>query len=227
MIPAFSFAVTAEENLPSKKINIQFDKSWKTLGFKKNKRSEFSVSTDGLSVLSEQAVAFYHYKLPRLSQMSHCNWHLSFQWRVLSANNMTPQKLATKDDRPLAVHLWISDPSQYGWFKGNLARLFSVPAPGYMLSYSWGINEEWGQTFPNPHLTEKAYIQVLRKQSDIGTSWFSEKIEASKDIDTFFNPEQRKKPIYFVISSDTEDSGGNASAEIKDVSLHIEECNDE
>lgn len=226
-IPGIVFGKELSEGqtpYPEKMINITFDQNWKTLGFKKNKRTEFSLNNDVLQLKSQQAVAFYHLKLQGLSQISHCPWRMSYKWRVLSATNMTSQKLATGDDRPIAVHIWINDPSHFGWFKGRLARLLSLPTPGYMLSYTWGIVDEWGQTFPNPHLPDRAFIRVLRPKTDINGSWFSESIEVSQDIDAFFGPPVRNKKIYVVISADTEDSHGSAYSEIKELQLHIEQC---
>jgi len=219
-----SAIVKGQESTINPAIAITFDGGWKILNYKDNKPTEFSVIGTRLRLNSERAVAFYYHRLPRLSQISHCDWHLSFDWRVLEAKNLSQQNSLGEDDRPLAVHIWVNDPFQFGWLKGSLAKLFSLPAPGYMLTYSWGVEAEWRQTFENPHIPGRGYISVIRNEHHIGDSWYSESINISQGLREYFNDTLITRALYVVISADTEDSQGSSMAEVKGIVIAAEPC---
>lgn len=204
--------------------DIPFDKKWRLMEYKKNKPTKFSIQNNILQIKSHKAVAFYHYNIPFMSNFAHCTWRVLLDWRVLNAKNITTQKTKESDDRPLAIHVWLNDPSQYGWFKGGLASLFSLPTPGDMLTYSWGLNEELGQSFPNPHLPERAHISVLRSENDIGEAWHHESISVSEDISNILGKKVGKKGMYLAISADTEDSLGESYAEVKNIKIVTDQC---
>ena len=225
MLPAITSAEQGvHQSNKSDLIAITFDKKWKILKHGDNKPTLFTHTNGVLRLDSQQSVAFYTYRLPRLSQISHCDWHISFQWRVLEARKLSSQKQKGRDDRPLAIHFWINDASQYGWLKGGLAKLFSIPTPGYMLSYSWGLSSERHQEFDNPHLPEKAYISVLRDETEVGEKWYEEELNISESVRRHFDSSLMDKPIYLVVSADTEDNQGAAKSEIKAIKLWHKEC---
>lgn len=76
--------------------NVSFDKNWKTLGLKNKTKTVFTPNNDTLRLESEQSVAFYYYRLQELSRNPHCQWRISFSWRVLEANK-SPNKKQKKE----------------------------------------------------------------------------------------------------------------------------------
>ena len=191
---------------------------WKLMGFKDFPEAQFDYSNGVLRVRSDNSVGFYYREVLSGRQMRESDWELSWEWRVLDTSEATETKTADVDDRPVAVHVWINNPGSVGWFRGSLARLFSVPVPGNMITYSWGGTEQIGEEFPNPHIPEEGYIKVLRNHSESGETWFSERVRFRLDLLSEY-PDIDWRRVYVVISSDNEDSEGFATAEVRNLRL--------
>ena len=204
------FALADEDLLGSGK--------WRLQEFEDNPVAEFVVDGQTLHVSSDASVGFYHRKILSARQMRKSRWALSWEWRVLETSPATQLTEAGGDDRPVAVHVWINNPSRAGWFRGGLARLFAVPVPGNMITYSWGGLESKGAAFPNPHIPDTGHIEVLREFDEYGQDWFSETVYFQDDLLQQF-PDTDIKSIYVVVSSDTEDSQGFAKAEVRNLRL--------
>ena len=188
------------------------------MGFKDFPEAEFEQTGGVLRVHSESSVGFYYRDMLTGNQLEDGEWELSWDWRVLDTSGATQTNVAGLDDRPVAVHVWINNPRSAGWFKGSLARLFSVPVPGHMITYSWGGTEQKGSRFPNPHIPDDGTIQVLRDHSDYGHEWFTETVRFRADLLSQY-PDIRWRRAYVVVSSDNEDSKGFATAEVRNLRL--------
>ena len=191
---------------------------WKLQEFEENPVADFSLEGDTLRVSSDASVGFYHRKILSAREMRESRWALSWEWRVLESSSPTLLSTADNDDRPVAVHVWINNPRRAGWFRGGLARLFAVPVPGNMITYTWGGLEPEGTEFSNPHIPDTGHIRVLRDFDDSEQGWFSQTVYFQDDLLESF-PEADIKSIYVVVSSDTEDTNGFAEAEIRNLKL--------
>ena len=207
---------------------IDFDKGWKAMDVQRLakpgnsdpiKSIRFHVDADSLQLESNESVGFFYRKLLSGKELRSRQWQLSWRWRVLKSSSPVPTNTAQGDDRPLALHLWLNDPGSVGWFKGQLAKLFAIPTPGYMLTYSWGGTEPKGTSFTNPHVGDnQGLIRILRNHDAIGEKWLDESIIINEEIEKAFG-NIRKKKLYVVVSADNEDSLGHSLAEVRDIRL--------
>ena len=197
---------------------IEFDRGWKLLALSGEKTTEFQARGNTLQVLSDKAVGFYHHRLLSARQAAQSDWVLSWEWRVMDSSAAVATRTARGDDRPLALHIWLNDPRSAGWLKGSLAKLFAIPTPGHMLTYSWGGTEAKGSQFPNPHIPKTGYIHILRDHSDTGGGWFAERVYFKRDLLRHFGELQRRA-LYMVVSADNEDSAGFSRAQVRNVIL--------
>ena len=197
---------------------ISFEKKWKQLELPETASNEYTADGATLTVRSDNSADFYYRKLLSAKQLEKANWQLSWEWRVLESTEAVATNTTEADDRPLAVHLWINDLKSVGWFKGGLAKLFGIPTPGYMLTWSWGGTEAVGSEFANPHLPEgRGLITIAEPASAAGQDWQKQTIHVNDAISTLLaNVNDR---IYLVISADNDGHGGNSVAQVRNLTL--------
>lgn len=100
----------------------------------------------------------------------------------------------------------------------------SIPTSGYMLTDHRGLSPKWQQTFTNPYLLVRAYINIRRQESEIGDIWHKESTNLRQDIQRYVNSELTQKKRYLAVSAYTEDSMEHIIAEVKYFSLIASNC---
>ena len=199
---------------------LVLNKGWKTLNLTDHPDNQITATNSSITIESNNSVGFYYKKLLSAKSLKKSDWQLSWEWRLLETSPAVKTNVSEGDDRPIAIHLWLNDPKSAGWLKGSLAKVLSIPTPGYMLTYQWGGLEQQGDVFFNPHIeNNRGVIKVLRNHDVIGEHWQHQSINIKSEFLSLLNVEASKK-LYVVISADTEDSPGSALAEVRNIQLH-------
>lgn len=194
---------------------------WKELHVPNRPAATFAFETtgkspDSLTVQTDNSVAFLYREVtrgePQLPQS------LSWRWRLERPFAHTDLTTKGKDDRPLAIHLWFSDPDQPSVF-GALGWVFGYPHISHTLTYVLGGKHRPGSVVTNPYYDNGA-ILVLRGKAASTGRWYTEMRNIERDIKASFPSVPMMKTLkYIAISADTDDTGGNSLARMKDLRL--------
>ncbi|MDD9893094.1 MAG: DUF3047 domain-containing protein [Gammaproteobacteria bacterium] len=196
---------------------IGFEKKWKQLELPETASNEYTADGETLTVRSDNSADFYYRKLLSAKQLDKANWQLSWEWRVLESTKAVATNTTEADDRPLAVHLWINDRKSVGWFKGGLAKLFGIPTPGFMLTWSWGGTETVGSEFANPHLPEGRGLITIAAAGATAMEWQQQTVNVNDAISNLLTEVNDR--IYLVISADNDGHGGRSVAQVRNLRL--------
>lgn len=102
----------------------------------------------------------------------------------------------------------------------GFAGLFGVPVSGKAITYVWGGQQPRGTMMPNPFMKEGEGVLVIRQSSTVSSddSWTYETVDLAADYQAAFG--EVLAPVSVIgVSADTDDTGGSAVSQIKDVSL--------
>ncbi|MEQ9329667.1 MAG: DUF3047 domain-containing protein, partial [Rhodospirillales bacterium] len=94
--------------------------------------AEIVISDGRADIATKDAVRFAYRPVERNAA------ELAWRWRVrgdFTASDMTE---SGRDDRPLAIHLWLDSPAADDVLFGTLARLIGFPRVTHVLTYAWG-----------------------------------------------------------------------------------------
>jgi hypothetical protein len=195
--------------------------SWKELHVPNRPAAKFSFKhtregPGGLTVETDKSVAFLYREVT--GEASQFPRSLAWRWRLELAFTHTDLSTKGKDDRPLAIHLWFSDPDQPSVF-GVLGWVFGYPHITHTLTYVLGGNHRPGSVVTNPYYDNGA-ILVLRGKAVATGRWYTEMRNIERDIKASFPSMPMMKTLkYIAISADTDDAGGASLARIKDLRL--------
>ncbi|MBI3512812.1 MAG: DUF3047 domain-containing protein [Proteobacteria bacterium] len=217
MLPVAAAAATLEPSRTPLDPALSRD-GWQLHGVAGRMTARFAAQPDGtIAVAAERAVAFLVRPLPD-PERAHSLQPLHWRWRVDAAPPPTDLARADGDDRPLAVHVIFPAPRGEGWF-GRLRRSLVAAVAGDLfagrvLSYVWGGTAPAGTLVPNPYLPDDAVL-IVRRGADAPLGvWMDETVDVAADYRTAFGRPPSDPPTAIAISSDTDDRGGTARAQI-------------
>jgi hypothetical protein len=169
-----------------------------------------------LTVRTDKSVAFLYRNVAE--GLARQPQSLSWRWRLERGFAHTDLATKGKDDRPLAIHLWFSDPDQPSVF-GVLGWVFGYPHITHTLTYVLGGDHRPGSVLTNPYHDNGA-ILVLRGKAVSTGRWYTEMRDIERDIKASFPSIPMMKSLkYIAISADTDDTGGNSLARMTDLRL--------
>ena len=182
---------------------------WKRLDVPNQPAATFTFTpAGGLTVQTHKSVSFLYRDITGDNTPA-----LSWRWRLEEAFTHTDLTAKGMDDRPLAVHLWFSDPDHPSVF-GPFARLFGYPHISHTLTYVLGGKHPPNQIFANPYYGKGAIV-VLRGPTAKPGRWYTEMRNIEDDIRVSFSSAPMLKALkYIVISADTDDKGATSRARI-------------
>ncbi len=195
--------------------------SWKRLHVPNRPAANFTFentgqNSRGLTVQTDKSVAFLYREV--IGRKSLFPQSLSWRWRLERAFAHTDLATKGKDDRPLAIHLWFSDPDRPSVF-GALGWVFGYPHITHTLTYVLGGNHRPGSVVTNPYY-DNGVIFVLRGKAAATGRWYTEMRNIESDIKASFPSMPMMKSLkYIAISADTDDTGGDSLARMTDLRL--------
>ena len=195
--------------------------NWQQLHVPNQPAAKFAFINPGnrsmrLTVRTDKSVAFLYREVK--GEKSRFPKSLSWQWHLDQDFSHTDLTIKGKDDRPLAVHLWFSDPDQPSVF-GPLGWVFGYPHITHTLTYVLGGEHRPGSVFSNPYYDKGAILVLLGKR--VATDhWYTELRDIKRDIEASFPEMPVMKTLnYIAISADTDDRGGDSVARMTDLRL--------
>lgn len=190
---------------------------WMQLDVPNRSAARFTFDGAGtLKVQTDTSVAFLY--RPVTAAPSPLPRSLSWRWQLDRAFPHTDLTAKGKDDRPLAIHLWFSDPDQPSVF-GPLSGLFGYPHITHTLTYVLGGDHRPGSVFTNPYY-DRGAILVLRGKAAKTGRWYTEMRNIERDIEASFPTMPASKTLkYIAVSADTDDTGGASHARVADLQL--------
>lgn len=146
---------------------------------------------------------------------------LRWRWRVDETTPATDQTAKSRDDRPLAVHLWF--PSTKGHRPGFFSRLgrsivsaFGTPVPGKAITYIWGGTNPIGAKLTNPYFAPDGVLIVLRDSREALGAWRQERVDYAADFEAAFGY-KAPTPRFIVLSADSDDTATSSRGSIADM----------
>ncbi len=194
---------------------------WRVVTVPGQAATRFVAQADGaIRITADRAVGFLLAELPDTPGL-----RLAWRWRVDAAPPPTPPDAVGRDDRPLAVHVIFAEAGDDDRFLGGLRRwmrgaLTHEAFAGRTITYMWGGTLPAGTRLTNPYLPKDGRIVVLRDGTTPLGEWRTEAIDPIADYQSLFGGSA--KPTHLSLSSDTEDSGGCASAMIVPPAIRME-----
>ena len=143
--------------------------------------------------------------------------YLTWRWRVDKAP--PPTDLTRRDgDRPLAIHLCFKMKGRKAGFMDWVTSAVGPDVEGFgrdhrCLTYIWGGQSAAGRIFPNPHMTDRGVMVILRGVGAPTGKWFTEKIDSAKDYRAAFG-EDAPHPSVIAISGDSDGTESTAGGTI-------------
>lgn len=195
--------------------------SWKQLSAPNRPAAQFVFEiqdkiSNSLTVRTDKSVAFLYREVSDAA--SRTSQSLSWRWRLEQPFAHTDLAAKGKDDRPLALHLWFSDPDQPSVF-GALGWVLGYPHITHSLTYVLGGEHAPGSVLSNPYYNNGA-ILVLRGKAVATGRWYTEVRDIERDIKASFPSIPMMKSLkYIAISADTDDTGGDSLARMTDLRL--------
>jgi hypothetical protein len=176
--------------------------------------TQLKAGRDELRVRTDKSVAFLYRSITLTQQPRMVFW----RWRLDRPFAHTDLTAKGKDDRPLAVHLWFSDPDQPSVF-GTLGWIFGYPHITHTLTYVLGGQHRPGSIVTNPYYDNGAVL-ALRGTSVRTGHWYTEMRDIKRDIEASFPSMPTMKTLkYIAISADTDDLGGTSTARLSGLRL--------
>lgn len=126
---------------------------------------------------------------------------LSWQWRVENTLLIPDQRIKDGDDFPARVYVVVKQ----GFF----------PWQTKALNYVWSNNKESEPFWANPFTTKAAMIPVRAGRDGLG-QWHTERVNVADDFYRVFG-ERIEAAHGVAIMSDTDNSGGSATAYFGDI----------
>jgi hypothetical protein len=180
--------------------------------------ARFSAEPDGtIAISADHAVGFLARGLS-VDERASPGRPLAWRWRVDAAPPASDLSRAEGDDRPLAVHVIFPAPRGEGLFATLRRQLTAAIAgplfSGRVLTYVWGGVAAAGTVLPNAYLPDDGRLIVRRgPEAPLGT-WLAEAVDVDADYRATFGFPPSEPPTAIAISSDTDDRGGVARAQI-------------
>jgi hypothetical protein len=148
---------------------------------------------------------------------------LTWEWRV--DEPVPPTDLTQKGEDDTALTLYVGFPWDPGEasFTERLTRPLveayaGEDAPGRVLAYVWGGEQERGAWVESPHLRSAGAMRVLRPADSPSGEWFKEQIDIVQDYREAFD-EDPPDPTQIAISADTDDTRSNSRGFVKDMAF--------
>ncbi len=184
---------------------------WTLLSVPGRPVAEIVISDGRADIATKDAVRFAYRPMQQTSA------GLAWRWRVRGDFPVSDMTEPGRDDRPLAIHLWLDSPAADDVLFGTLARLIGFPRVTHVLTYAWGGNLPPGTLLANPHY-ENGTILVLKSATTPDEGWLSETRDLARDLERAFGDGVSITDIrHIAISTDLDDLGGMASAGITDL----------
>lgn len=190
---------------------------WGAFGVPGEPRPEVSMAAcDAVEFVGVDAVGFVYRRLsPQLWGAARMGW----EWRVDEGPPL--HVFGEKErDRPLAVHVLFAEAerARAGAYAAWRLRMFGFPKEAYAVTYVWGGAMAAGAVVANPY-HERGRLVVLRDGRGGYGEWRAEEVDLRGDFARVgFGAGASAGevvPVYVVVSSDTDDSGGRASARLR------------
>lgn len=198
--------------------------SWKPLTFKKIERHTrylFTEEKEGWIVCAQSdhsASGLYVEKSadPKKHPL------LSWSWKVEKVRENRKEKSKKGDDFAARVYVTFRyDPKKASAsqrFKYGLARtLYGEYPPEAAINYVWASSAEKGESWPNPYAPQAAMVAVQSGSEKAG-QWVREERNLYEDYKKIFK-EEPPEILGIALMTDTDNTGGSASACYKDVRL--------
>ena len=190
--------------------------AWKLIEFPGIDPSRFVRSADGrIDVLSDNSSAMLYRELRPAEKTRR---FISWRWRVDTAPPAT-DLTRRGGDRPLAIHVCFAakpaDRGLFGWMERALISDRAAMMRGARcLTYVWGGRADRGAAFPNPYLTDRGYVFVLRGAQTPTGEWFMEKIDCARDYRKAFSEPPAAPPAFIAISGDSDGTESRAAGSV-------------
>lgn len=188
--------------------------AWKRIEFPGITPSKFvHVDDSRIDVISDKSSAMLY---RALDPGESARRYLSWSWRVDTAPPAT-DLTRRGGDRPLAVHLCFRGKPGEG-FLDWMTEVVRPSVEGFSrdhrcLTYVWGGKSRAGQMFPNPYMSERGVMIVLRGSGTPTGQWFAEKIDCARDYLAAFG-EPAPNPSFLAISGDSDGTQSIAAGSI-------------
>jgi hypothetical protein len=187
---------------------------WKLITFPGIAPSRFiHVENGRIDVVSDSSSAMLY---RALAQGESGRRYLSWSWRVDTAPPAT-DITRRGGDRPLAVHLCFKGKPREGFldWMGDVVRpgVEGFSRDHRCLTYVWGGNTRAGRMFPNPYMSDRGVMFVLRGSETPTGKWFAEKVDCARDYEAAFG-ETAPKPTFLAISGDSDGTRSMAAGSI-------------
>ncbi|MBT6090297.1 MAG: DUF3047 domain-containing protein [Rhodospirillaceae bacterium] len=210
---------------PAVALDLNFTPDLKSAGWRMHvprgkQAAEFLIeSTGSLTVQADSQVAFLYTFVPDDPLPGHT---LRWSWRVdkdFPGTNLSDQG---SDDRPLAVHVYFAD-QDAGLLKKmgrGMAAMFGVPVSGEAITYVWGGQRPVGTMIPNPFMDDGEGVLFIRQSPGFTATgqWVDETVDLAADYRAAFGGELSAVSV-IAVSADTDDTGAQSQAQIRDLQL--------
>ncbi len=187
-------------------------RGWDEFVFQDKRPNQFSAIGDsGIEVVSQSSVSLLQIPVSvDIETQSILRW----RWCVTQPAPMTQLSVRGEDDRSLAIYVAFPFEEEEATAFERMERKIvettaGEDAPGRVLVYVWGGNEDRGALVDSPYLGASGMMKVLRPTRTPSGQWFSESIDIAEDYRLSFGSDA-PNPLYIAISADTDDTQSTA-----------------
>ncbi len=185
---------------------------WREIGFKNMQENRFRARPDEtIEVSSRDSVS-----LLQRSVMTDIKRRpiLHWQWRMVKSAPPTDLSKKGGDDRSLAIYVTFPFVESEATFLERIERKIveataGKDAPGRVLMYVWGGDNDDGVFIPNPYFGNSGLMKILRSSKTHNGRWFTEDINIRDDYRHAFGSEA-PNPTHLAISADTDDTNSSS-----------------
>lgn len=182
---------------------------WQHLSVPGKPEAEIVFAPGRADIRSKDGVRFAYRQAPTGVE------RLDWRWRVSGDYPPSDPSEVDRDDRPVAVHLWLDRPGTDEVLFGTLARFLGFPRVTHVLTYVWGGTAQPGRMVANPHY-ENGVLVVLRTDAPDNGNWRAESRDVARDLERAFGAAVTVGDIrHIAISTDLDDLGGMAVAVVE------------
>lgn len=185
--------------------HAQSNEQWKILKFSGIKKNEYVIHENGIIDIHMDDSSSLLYR--KISETEKEAAFLSWQWKIALGFAATSMTDKTKDDRPVAIHIWFpkEKTDKNKGFKEFFGRLFGYDFPGRVITYVWGGTEKQGEIIENPHFEERGFLIVQKPGTFVSDAWIDEQVNFRADYKKIFG-EDAPDPTHVAISGDSDHS---------------------
>lgn len=194
-------------------------KGWNEFLFDGLQANRFTARDDGgIGVISQGGVSLL--KMPVSIDIDTLP-ALQWRWCVTEAAPATSLSIKGADDRSLAIYVAFpfiaEEASAFERIERKIVEAtVGKDAPGRILMYVWGGEENRGTLIESPHLGNSGMMKVLRPAESPKNQWFQETINIADDYQAFFGT-YPPNPSFIAISADTDDTNSASRGIVTDI----------